>query len=311
MDNFFIFKTEQLIPNAWLASAKQVRVFNPSIIKTEQGWIMAYRFVADDQVRRIALCRLSDDLEIIPDTAFAFSDYVRGASRNWFADPRLYKVGKKLILYWNTGWHEPRNYQYMQELDINTLQPNSILISLNVKENQNALEKNWMFFGQDLEFAVYSVNPHRILKRNLELGFEAPLEDAFNQVWDNARYESVYGKLRGGCPPQLVGDKYYSVCHSVYGVAGDYRYQAVCYTFSASAPFRPMGRPRGGLILPVENGPTRIYEKLNPAVGEVIYPCGAVFDNGRWYISYGINDESCAIAVIQHQAIDTVIESID
>ena len=310
MDNLFIFKTEQLIPKAWLASAKRVRVFNPSIFKTERGWIMAYRFVADDQVRRIALCRLTDDLEIIADSTFAFSDYVHGVSRSWFADPRLYKAGNKLFIYWNTGWHEPRNYQYLQELDLNTLKPKGVLISLNVKENQNVLEKNWMFFGHDLNYAVYSVNPHRILKRNGDLGSEAPLVDAFKEVWDNTTYESAYGNLRGGCPPQLIGDKYYSICHSVYGVEGDYRYQAACYSFSALAPFSPLGRPYGALSLPMPQGQPRTYEKLNPAVGEVIYPCGAIFENGLWYISYGINDECCAITVMEHAKIESSIQYI-
>jgi len=292
------FNTQDLIPRAWANLKGPIRVFNPSLLRTKAGWIMAYRLVGDDQKRRIALCRLNEELNVIKDSLVAFSDYLKGCNRDWYADPRLYQSGDHLYIYWNTGWHEPRNFQYVQAIDPKTYLPISSLIEFNVKDNQNPLEKNWMLFGDALEYAVYSVNPHRILKTNLGKT-ESFMEDFHIKAWNNEPYESLYGKLRGGAPPQLVGDEYFSICHSVYGVEGNYTYSAACYSFSQKAPFSPKRKPRGFVPLPKLEG-DRQYEKLNPAVGEVLYPCGAIFQNGLWYISYGINDESCAIAIIKH-----------
>jgi hypothetical protein len=42
---------------------------------------------------------------------------------------------------------------------------------------------------------------------------------------------------------------------------------------------------------------------LNPAVDRVAYPCGAVFDEGNWILSYGLNDEQCCLQVFSHAAL--------
>ena len=40
-----------------------------------------------------------------------------------FADPRLYRLAGRLFVYWNSGWHEPQNHQFLQELDPVSLRP--------------------------------------------------------------------------------------------------------------------------------------------------------------------------------------------
>jgi hypothetical protein len=48
-------------------------------------------------------------------------------------------------------------------------------------------------------------------------------------------------------------------------------------------------------------GLSNSLERLNPAVQGVIYPCGASFEDDLWTLSYGINGEHCAIAVLLHR----------
>jgi hypothetical protein len=43
-----------------------------------------------------------------------------------------------------------------------------------------------------------------------------------------------------------------------------------------------------------------VQPRLNDQVGAVIFPTGAVFERGRWLVSYGINDEHCAVGVFEH-----------
>ena len=77
------FNTQDLIPRAWANLKGPIRVFNPSLLRTKAGWIMAYRLVGDDQKRRIALCRLNEELNVIKDSVVAFSDYLKGCNRDW------------------------------------------------------------------------------------------------------------------------------------------------------------------------------------------------------------------------------------
>jgi len=32
---------------------------------------------------------------------------------SWFADPRIFILGDRAFLYFNSGWHEPMNHQFV------------------------------------------------------------------------------------------------------------------------------------------------------------------------------------------------------
>jgi hypothetical protein len=61
-----------------------------------------------------------------------------------------------------------------------------------------------MLFGKALEYDVYSVNPHRILKTNLGKT-EFYIQDFHIETWNNESYESLYGKLRGWSTTSISG----------------------------------------------------------------------------------------------------------
>ena len=159
------------------------------------------------------------------------------------------------------------------------------------------IEKNWMLFGDGPCFAVYSVNPHRVLAFSLQGEGDIECREVCALPWPD-QYAVQFGELRGGAPPWRMGDHFVSFCHSVYGQPGEYRYAAAVYRFSATFPFTPQTVPHRPLDLIRSSRPVRRFPKLNPAVGDVIYPSGASFDGGRWVISFGIDDEYCAIAAI-------------
>ena len=293
-----------------------MRVFNPGLLADGLDWVFAYRAVGPDGARRIGICRLDRGLRVVPGSQAALSDEIANgadalpgpvAARNWFADPRLYRMGSRIFVHWNTGWHEPQNHQFLQELGPSDLRPIGAPRELDLATERNSLEKNWTLFGEGPVYAVYRPNPHRILSVPLDGEGKIRCVEIASTPWDVAGYESSFGELRGGAPPQLVSGQYYSICHSVCGTPGDYRYVAAAYRFSARAPFRPSGAPAGALGLPHPFAGRRIHGKLNPAVGAVTYPCGAVFREGHWHVSYGINDEHCAIAVMPHASIEAAI----
>lgn len=303
-----IFEAGDLMPEPWarMLGHGPVWTFNPGLLRDGPGWIMACRIVGSDRLRRIALCRLDADFRVIAGSPAPFSDRVAfrddgvlpERARTWFADPRLVRIGDRAYITWNSGWHEPRNYQFLQEFDPASLLPVGRAREMLLEGRRQPLEKNWMLFGGGPAFAVYSVNPHRILSFSLEGEGDVLFSEAASRAWDPGGYAGRHGELRGGAPPQRVGGEYVSICHSALQTADGVRYAAAVYRFGADFPFAPTGAPAERLALPNPFGAGSALERLNPAVCEVIYPCGAAHDGGRWIVSYGINDERCAIAVI-------------
>ena len=308
-----IFTGEDVLPAEWraLAGLGPIRTFNPALLRDGAGWIFAYRLVAADGLRRIAICRLDSNLAIVAGSPSPLTDQVRldpgseypEVARNWFADPRLYRFGDRLFIYWNSGWHEPHNCQFLQELEPRTLKPVGLARELQLRGPRQKLEKNWTLFSEPASartLAVYSIAPHRVLE--LSLAGEGPIacEEVSRCDWQLAQYPENHGGLRGGAPPFLADGVFWSFVHTVHDGPNGYRYLPAVYSFAAIPPFAPVSGPTRPLSLGDSIGAQRRYDRLNPAVAEVIYPCGAVRDGTRWYISHGINDECSAISWIEH-----------
>lgn len=319
-DRVIVFGNSALVPAEWRfrAGPGPIWAFNPAILADGgSGWIFVYRLVFRDELRRIAICRLDAEFRVIPDSCVPVSDLIRPersaeyseADRTWFADPRLYRLGGKLLLYWNSGWHDSPNAQFLQELDEDTMHPRGTPRSLQRDGLRRTIEKNWTFFGEKALFAVYSITGQRILQADSD-GLESiRFHEVFGTEWDAGPYVREFGALRGGAPPHLVDDSYYSFCHSVCRSATGYRYVPAVYRFAAEPPFAPTHAP--SRPVPLENpfGTAPFYQRLNPAVAEVLYPSGAVFDRGNWVISYGVNDERCAVAVISDSSIQACLRA--
>ena len=315
------FENCDLVPDAWRSAVgnRTSRVFNPALLRDGDGWLFAYRVVAEpDLRRRIAVCRLDRNLRVIEGSQLPLSDwvpfpavdYAATEATSWFADPRLYRLQGRLFVYWNSGWHEPRNYQFLQELDPTTCQPLGFARELTLTGSRQKLEKNWALFESNgAVYAVYSVNPHRVLA--LSLAGAGAIECHEIACTPNPHgYAQSHGGLRGGSPPQRVGDHYYSFCHSIEGDPTAYKYVPAVYRFAADAPFVPTDMPICPLPIAVPAPLRRRLPKLNPAVGDVLYPAGAAHEDGKWLVSLGVDDERCAIAVLDDaEVINTLVST--
>lgn len=320
MRDYVLFDTDALLPATWkhFSAAGPVRAFNPALLSDGTGWLFAYRVVGTDGLRRIAICRLDANLRVIGDSPLAWSDFVTfsdrhtlsGPATNWFADPRLYRLGGRIFIYWNSGWHEPRNYQFVQELDPVSLRPIGHPRELVLRGERQVLEKNWTFFGDGPFFAIYSIAPHRVLTFSIAGDGDIEFTDVATQDWDVGAFTRQHGPLRGGAPPQLVDGHCWSFCHTVNGTEGNYRYAPAVYRFAATAPFAPSGAPIAALTFGDGHDLARRFPKLNPAVGDVIYPCGSAYRDGEWLVSHGVNDERCAIAIVPHATVAAAVRSL-
>jgi hypothetical protein len=311
-----VFDSATLLPAAWRdpAAAGPIRAFNPALLRDGAGWVLAYRVVLADGCRRLAACRLDAALRVIADSPVPLSDAVSfptdsglpEIARQWLADPRLYRSDGRVFVYWNSGWHEPRNHQFLQELDPARLTPIGAPRELILaRGDRRPLEKNWTFFadGAGVLHAVYSILPHRVLRFSLAGTGPIAFDEAATTAWELTEYPPCHGGLRGGAPPVWHDGRFWSFCHSVHDGPQGYRYAAAVYCFSGDATFAPVAEPRQPLELGAPHRSVRLHPRLNPAVDEVIYPCGAAHDGAGWLISHGLNDERCAISRLYPAAV--------
>ena len=270
-DSARIFTAAELLPPQWSNPSRsgEPRFFNPAIAACAAGYIMAYRVVLSDGLRRLAICRLDPNLAVEPGSQLPLSDLLSppperqypGQAHRWFADPRLIVHENRLLLHWNSGSHQPSNHQFLQELDGQSLTPAGRSRELVLPGNQARLEKKG-------------------------------------------------AGLRGGAPPVLRQGRYVAVYHSCYQTRTGSRYVAGCLTYSGEPPFAPFACAENPLALPNPFGNRFGQERLNSTVAEVVYPCGALYDGGRWLISYGINDEHAAIAVLDDAAVTGALRPV-
>ena len=318
-----VFNTLDLLPESWrsLAGNDPVRSFNPGLLRDGDGWIFAYRVVLPDGQRRIGICRLDRALKVVAGSPSPLSDQIRfreGGSypdivTRWFADPRMYRFGSRVFIYWNSGWHEPRNWQFVQELDAVTLTPRGHPRELVLNGARQKLEKNWTFFEEfpgGRLLAIYSITPHRVLEFSLAGDGDVPFEEIARVEWSTDGYPASHGGLRGGAPPYFADDRFWVFCHSVHDGVDGYRYAPSVYCFQQEYPFAPSAKPKTPLRIASPSGATRTYARLNPAVGEVVYPCGSARDGARWLISCGINDEQCAIARLTLAEVSSILAPV-
>ena len=309
----------ELLPSEWQRLAEgPLYTFNPGLIRSsDDRWILAYRVVGTDGRRRIGICRLDRDFGVVAGSAKALSDSFSfknpdvypPVALDWFADPRLIRLQGRLFIYWNSGWHEPRNHQFLQELDERSLHPVGTPRELVLEgAERRKLEKNWMLFESgDRVLAVYSVQPHRVLACELSGTNDIVCRDLACVEWSPMAYPACHGGIRGGAPPQSAGGLLWSFCHTVHDGPDGYVYRAVAYAFSQRPPFSPSQAPFASLPLYHGRLPARRHVRLNPAVGEVIYPCGAIRVNDQWVISWGLNDETCAVSTLSEDTVHSTV----
>lgn len=144
-------------------------------------------------------------------------------------------------------------------------------------------EKNWIWFKHNGHpHLIYQANPHRVVKMDGGLNkLEEFTSNDFNSNWK-------YGEVRGGTNPILVDGLYWTFFHSsVPWKDGKRRYFMGAYAFEPEPPFR-IERMTSNPIL----GGTD-QQDWRPGLPAVVFPCGAYFDDGKFTVSYGINDITC------------------
>jgi predicted GH43/DUF377 family glycosyl hydrolase len=155
---------------------------------------------------------------------------------------------------------------------------------------RDQFEKNWQFFEyQNSLYSVYSISPHLILRCHHGSADYAYLSDPL-MMWTG-------GHLRGSTPPVKINNEYYSWMHGCVDTPGRRYYNIGLYAFNAYPPFQ-ITRITPNPIL-WGDPETRSSEMImnNHAI---IFPCGAIFEDGLWKLSMGIHDHYLEIREFRH-----------
>lgn len=142
-------------------------------------------------------------------------------------------------------------------------------------------EKNWVWFLHEGAWhCVYSFSPqHTVFK----LGDPLPIKSKSDaSLWN-------YGEIRGGTPPVKVGDEYFTFFHSsIPWKKRQKRYYVGAYAFEAEPPFRVTAITNEPLFVGSEDDERLIEGPL------CVFPCGALLEEDKWLVAFGVNDERCA-----------------
>ena len=322
-----------LVPAVWQRSGEldYLRVYNPAIVRFRNRLLMAYRVDSGRRTtmqRRIGLCALDDRLNVVSGSVVSLSDTIRGGDPRHY-DPRFLVYRDQLFVHYNNNFMTRPNQIYLVELDPDTLEARSPARPLHLDGPRQEIEKNWMLFDHEGDLlAVYQIAPHTILRVDLTGQGAIACRPLHVTDWDVSAYADRFGAPCGGAPPVRQGDAYVSFFHSRYPVSplhwalrfwpvkpgtvlpryvaaverrlrrpfAQVRYVAGAYAFEAAPPFRPRWITPEPVLRPEDEPPYRHRHRANPSADGIVYPCGAILeDDGRWLVSYGVNDEHCCL----------------
>jgi hypothetical protein len=245
----------ELMPRRWSdGKTPSIGIFNPALTVFDEQLLMAYRVITAEGKRRLAICRLTPALQVVPGSVVPLSDSIQNGGE-WHADARFCTIDRRLFVHYNDGSRKDGNHIFLVEIDPDTLTAVSPARQLVMEGPRRSVEKNWMLFEEDGElWAIYSISPHIVLKVEPAGADALMCRPVFRSEWATESYSSRFGPLRGGAPPQRYQDGYISVFHSCFRVlrlqsmlyrllgksqGKNLRYVASVYGFAASPPFAP------------------------------------------------------------------------
>lgn len=149
-------------------------------------------------------------------------------------------------------------------------------------------QKNWLFWMRDDRLhLLYKSDPWTVAE------FGGNWQEQRTHANEGAKWP--HGEIRGGTPPVLIGDKYYTFFHSSTAWRGNYRrYYVGAIAFSAQAPFEIVAMTKEPILIGSQKSK---WEMRKPPC---VFPCGAIYENDSWLITYGLNDLEAGWISIPH-----------
>lgn len=156
-----------------------------------------------------------------------------------------------------------------------------------IPEKGSGHEKNWCWFEHNGQWHfVYTIAPHCVVTDIETKPFT--YEEHSAMPWKT-------GTPRGGTPPIRVGDEYWSFFHSsTPDKKWRRRYYMGAYAFKAEPPFQITRITEKPLLTASEADFNNLDSPL------VVFPNGALIQEDKWLVVFGVNDEHSGWIKIPH-----------
>lgn len=296
-----------------IPTSNDIRYFNCSLIRRNDGlWLFARRarnikgdWMGMNDVVALKLRELTNTVQGMIDVQFP-----KVYKGEHFEDPRVMWMGGSIWISCTT--FIPRMFhgahQRLCRLDerFAASRPISPVYGGNgaspLMQAQNH-EKNWLWFEHDGKpHMVYRHTPHQVVEWPDFFEFRNPV--VHDSRFTNPRW--CHGEPRGGTPPVRVGDEYWSFFHSSLPWRPPKRqYFMGAYAFEAKPPFRITRMS----LRPLLAG--SIADPWAEGLPLVVFPCGAVLEDGRWIVTMGINDYRCGWIEIPHKELEQQTDYVE
>lgn len=265
--------------------------YNPTIIDAGASMLMAYRYHEQDFGTKLAIARINNDGDVL--NAWELPIYGADSAE----DPKWFMQGKLLCLSWVQSKF-PREIRAIVKHGTFSETFMSQIVQPRVGRNDwTAIEKNWVFWGQDDSlFCLYQCQPsHKVFL--LEGTETLETFDTPSPTWP-------YGNIRGGTSPIEYEGKWLRFFHSQHTKEPskpNHRYFVGAYLMERQPPFKVLAVSRKPILyaseiddFSPEQRTTCFHFKPN-----VVFPGGATIRDGYWLLSLGVNDCECVIAKIR------------
>lgn len=276
--------------------------FNPSLLKTKNGYILSFRYlpepIKEPWISFIGLIRLDDSFQRLSEPQLIEGLGSR-LTPSQAEDARIFEFNGDVFLIYNdnqgvtnTSARDRRDIFVAEIIDqegrFEVKTPVKLVHPLHY--STRLWEKNWSpFVYENTLYLSYFLNPHEVLKADLDSGDCEPLHISQKTIaWD-------WGQLRGGTPGLLVDGEYLAFFHSMKPLKTNngqmWHYFMGAYTYSATPPFSLTK------VSPLPINDSSFYIDSDQPK-RVIYPGGFAINGSNIYLAYGKDDHEVWIAVI-------------
>jgi predicted GH43/DUF377 family glycosyl hydrolase len=295
--------------------------FNPSIIKTEGSYLMAFRYTPNRWIHPclsyIGIVPLDASLTPTakPQLLKVRPKYSKVLSQA--EDPRLFTYKGRIFVIYNDNVEKrdpspgDRRDMFIAELFYDKDQQSYSLsaprkLIYEEKYKKALWQKNWLPFEYNgMMLFIYSITPHEILYFNFVNG------SCYKHDLTDIQCSWSFGNLRGSTPPLLDEEEYFSFFHSSIVTSSPasfgcemYFYFMGAYTFSATPPFQITKISAAPIIHDTFYTPSSFYKR-------VVFPGGCVISGDLMYVAYGKDDCEIWIATMDKAALKRSLIPVD
>ncbi|HRD55562.1 MAG TPA: hypothetical protein PLC42_04105 [Parachlamydiaceae bacterium] len=328
---FFIFLNTLFLNLAEARSAKQKQIvieakkidleefsgaFNPSLIKTDHGFLLTFRYCLHPiypWISYIGIAMLDEELNLVSKPQLLNTREDEALTPSQAEDARIFTAGNKIYVIYNDNEEvvNPSGSQRRDMFIAEVVHHNGefklekpLKVMHEKKYAKKNWQKNWVPFEWNNQICLgYSIVPHEILTPNIDSGIAcAKSISAIKNSWK-------WGELRGGTPAILVDDNYLGFFHSSKVSTSSassnipmHHYYMGAYLFSSKPPFDIKKISSSPIVA---NGfyTQSDYEK------RVIFPGGFAVVDDTIYLAYGKDDMEVWIAIIHKKNLINSLKS--